>query len=52
MSKVSVIGEFVRLLKRRKRLWLLPIIIVLLVLGLLIVLTEGSVIAPLIYTLF
>jgi hypothetical protein len=39
-------------LKVRKKFWLLPIIIVLLLFGLLIVLTSGSAIAPFIYTLF
>jgi hypothetical protein len=36
----------------RKKFWLLPVILVLLVFGLLIVLTSGSAIAPFIYTLF
>ncbi len=39
-------------LRVRKKFWLLPIIIVLLLFGLLIVLTSGSAIAPFIYTLF
>ncbi len=39
-------------LKVRKKFWLLPLIIVLLFLGVLIVLTSGSAIAPFIYTLF
>ncbi len=39
-------------LKNRKKFWLLPLIIVLLVFGILIVLTSGSAIAPFIYTLF
>jgi hypothetical protein len=39
-------------LKSRKKFWLLPIIITLLVFGVLIVLTSGSAIAPFIYTLF
>lgn len=39
-------------LKERKKFWLLPIILVLLLLGALIVLTQGSAIAPFIYTLF
>ncbi|HPE56308.1 MAG TPA: DUF5989 family protein [Bacteroidales bacterium] len=39
-------------LKQRKKFWLLPLIIVLLVFGILIVLTSGSAIAPFIYTLF
>ena len=39
-------------MKERKKFWLAPIIIVLLLLGLLIVLTQGSALAPFIYTLF
>ena len=39
-------------LKVRKKFWLLPIIIVLLLFAVLIVLTSGSAIAPFIYTLF
>ncbi|MFH2060977.1 MAG: DUF5989 family protein [Pseudomonadota bacterium] len=38
--------------KIRKKFWLLPIILVLLLFGVLIVLTSGSAIAPFIYTLF
>lgn len=39
-------------MKERKKFWLAPIIIVLLLLGVLIVLTQGSAVAPFIYTLF
>ena len=39
-------------MKERKKFWLAPIIIVLLLLGTLLVLTEGSAVAPFIYTLF
>jgi len=39
-------------MKERKKFWLLPIILILLALGVLIVLTQGSAIAPFIYTLF
>jgi len=39
-------------LKTRKKFWLLPIILVLLLFGALIVLTSGSAVAPFIYTLF
>ena len=39
-------------LSQRKKFWLLPIILVLLVFGVLIVLSSGSAIAPFIYTLF
>ena len=39
-------------MKVRKKYWLLPIIVVLLIFGVLIVLTAGSAIAPFIYTIF
>ena len=39
-------------LKVRKKFWLLPLIIVLIIFGVIIVLTSGSAIAPFIYTLF
>ena len=39
-------------MRERKKFWLAPIIIVLLLLGVLIVLAEGTAVAPLIYTLF
>lgn len=39
-------------IRERKKYWLLPLILVLLVFGVLIVLTSGSAIAPFIYTLF
>ena len=39
-------------LKARKKFWLLPIILTLLIFGALIVLTSGSAIAPFIYTIF
>ncbi|MGL5081511.1 MAG: DUF5989 family protein [Microcoleaceae cyanobacterium] len=39
-------------MKERKKYWLLPLIITLVLLGALIVLSQGSVIAPFIYTLF
>ena len=52
MSRLAIIKEFWDFLKARKHWWLLPIIIFLLLLGLLIVLTEGTAVAPFIYTLF
>ncbi len=39
-------------MKKRKKFWLAPIIIVMLLLGGLLVLTQGSAVAPFIYTLF
>ena len=49
---MSILKEFWGFLKTRKKWWLLPIVIMLVLLGLLIVLTEGSALAPFIYTLF
>jgi hypothetical protein len=51
-SKFSIMGEFWSFLRIRKKWWLLPIVVILLALGTLIVLTEGSALAPLIYALF
>ena len=44
--------EFYAYMKTRKKFWLLPIVAMLLFLGALIVLTQGSAVAPFIYTLF
>ena len=46
------VSELWGFLKERKKFWLLPIIVFLVFLGSLIVLTEGSAVAPFIYTLF
>ena len=50
--KMGFIKEFLEFLKIRKKYWLLPIIIILVVFGGLIVLSQGSAFAPFIYTLF
>ena len=52
MSKTSTIMEFVRFLRAHKKYWLLPIVILLGLLGVLIVFSESSALAPFIYTLF
>ena len=44
--------EFFEFLKERKKYWLLPIIIILGFFGILIVLSQGTVVAPFIYTIF
>ena len=49
---LSFLKEFWDFLKERKKYWLLPIIIVLVLFGGLIVLTQGSAVAPFIYTIF
>jgi len=52
MGNQSIVGEFWEFLKFRKRYWLLPIVLVLLLFGALIVFTESSAVAPFIYALF
>lgn len=52
MANQSIVTEFWEFLKVRKRYWLLPIVLMLSALSLLIVFTEGSAVAPFIYTLF
>jgi hypothetical protein len=49
---LSFLKEFFDFLKERKKYWLLPIIIVLALFGILIVLSQGSAVAPFIYTIF
>ena len=51
-TKVSILVEFWQFMRVRKKIWLAPIVIFLLLLGLLVVFTEGSAIAPFIYALF
>jgi len=52
MKKNLVLIEFWEFMKARKRYWLMPIIIILILLGSVIVFTESSAIAPFIYALF
>lgn len=52
MSKLSILAEFWGFLKHRKKWWLTPIVIMLLLLGVLVVLSEGSAVAPFVYALF
>jgi hypothetical protein len=49
---LEFIKEFWEFLKVRKKFWLFPIIIVLALFGMLIVLSQGSAVAPFIYTIF
>ena len=48
----EIIVELWAFMATRKKFWLLPIIMLLLTLGALVMLTEGSAVAPFIYTLF
>ena len=49
---LEFLKEFWDFLKARKKYWLLPILIVLVLLGSLIVLSQGTAVAPFIYTIF
>ncbi len=50
--KMSILKELFEFLISRKKYWIIPIISILLIIGVLIVITEGTAIAPFIYTLF
>ena len=52
MSKLSILSELWDFLKVRKKWWLMPIVIFLVLLGGLIILTQGSALAPFIYAIF
>jgi drug/metabolite transporter superfamily protein YnfA len=52
MGKLSMVGEVWLFLRQNKKLWLLPIVVVLLVLGLLLIFAQSSALAPFIYTIF
>ena len=49
---LSFIREMWQFLRQRKKFWLLPLLLVMALLGVLIVMAQGSAIAPFIYTLF
>ena len=52
MGKVRILGELVRFLRVRRKYWLAPIVVALVLLSLLIVFSQGSVLSPFIYALF
>ncbi|HTL48582.1 MAG TPA: DUF5989 family protein [Verrucomicrobiae bacterium] len=52
MSRFELLNEFWQFLKVRKKWWLAPILITLVLLGALIIFTQSSAVAPFIYTLF
>jgi hypothetical protein len=51
-ATLSLFGEFWSFLRVRKKWWLAPIVLMLLLLGALIFFTQGSAVAPFIYTIF
>ena len=52
MGFLGLVGELWAFMKERKKLWLLPIVMVLLLVGGLLVFAQGSALAPFIYTIF
>jgi hypothetical protein len=52
MSKISVIRQFGAFLNQRRKWWLYPVALMLLLIGALLVFTQGSAVAPFIYALF
>ena len=49
---MDFLKEFIEFLKARKKYWLFPVLIILFLFGGIIVLSQGTVIAPFIYTIF
>ncbi|MBT5244632.1 MAG: hypothetical protein HOL66_10320 [Rhodospirillaceae bacterium] len=49
---MSFLAELLMFLRERKKFWLLPIIIMMVIFGGLVVLSQGSAVAPFIYTIF
>ena len=49
---ISFLKEFWQFAKERKKIWLFPLMIILIFFGIFIVLTEGTVVAPFIYSIF
>ena len=52
MSNVGLFKELWEFMRVRKKFWLLPIIIVMVVIGALMLASQGSVLAPFVYTIF
>ncbi|HML74062.1 MAG TPA: DUF5989 family protein [Anaerohalosphaeraceae bacterium] len=52
MSKLAIIKELLSFLIQQKKWWLIPIVVMLLLIGAMIVFTQGSILSPLIYALF
>ena len=49
---MSIVGELLRFMIARKKFWLAPIIVMMFIFGGLVVLAQGSAVAPFIYTIF
>ena len=51
-QKLGIVGELFEFLWVRKLWWIVPMVVVLILFGVLLLLTQGSALAPFIYTLF
>ena len=49
---MGFLRNFIRFLFRRKKYWLAPVLVIMLAIGAIVVFSQGSVLAPLIYTIF
>jgi hypothetical protein len=52
LGKLQIINDYFQFLRHEKKWWMLPIVMLLLLLGLLVLFTQGSPLAPFIYTIF
>lgn len=52
MKKSSVLLEYLRFLRERKKFWMIPIVLLFFLMGTLVVILEGSTLAPFIYAIF
>lgn len=52
MSQMTLVREFWLFMRERKKWWLMPIVIVMVLVGMLLVFAQGSALAPFIYTIF
>ena len=50
--KMNIFREYWEYTKKRKKFWILPIVIFLMIFGFVLIISEGSVVAPFIYTIF
>ena len=51
-SVISLLGEFWAFMRMQKKWWLAPLVVILILMGILIIVTEGSALAPFIYAIF
>lgn len=52
LEAMSIFPELLRYLRAHKKLWLLPLVLIFAVIGLVVALAQGSVLAPFIYSIF